>query len=67
MQVVKIITYILILAGALNCGLVGFFNIDLVRLIFGDMTLWARIVYGLIGVSAILYVFSSYHDIFENN
>lgn len=67
MQVVKIITYILVLIGALNWGLVGFFNIDLVQLIFGDMTFMARAVYALVGISAILYAITSYQDIFENN
>ncbi len=67
MQIVKIISYILVLIGALNWGLVGFFNIDLVALIFGDMTLISRIVYGLVGISAILYTIASYRDVFENN
>lgn len=67
MQIVKIISYILVLVGALNWGLVGFFNIDLVALIFGDMTVMSRIVYGLVGISAILYSITSYHDVFENN
>lgn len=67
MQIVKIISYILVLVGALNWGLVGFFNIDLVALIFGDMTSISRIVYGLVGISAILYTIASYRDVFENN
>ncbi len=67
MQVVKIISYILVLIGALNWGLVGFFNIDLVALIFGDMTVMSRIVYGLVGISAIFYAITSYRDVFENN
>ncbi len=67
MQIVKIVSYILVLVGALNWGLVGFFNIDLVALIFGDMTVMSRIVYGLVGISAILYGITSYRDVFENN
>lgn len=65
MQVLKIITYILVLIGALNWGLVGIFNIDLVAMIFGDMTVLARIVYALVGISAIIYVILSYKDVFE--
>ncbi len=65
MQVVKIVSYILVLIGAVNWGLVGFFNVDLVALIFGDMTLLARIVYGLVGICAILYAITSYRDVFE--
>lgn len=65
MQVLKIITYILVLIGALNWGLVGIFNIDLVGMIFGDMTVLARIVYALVGISAIIYAILSYKDVFE--
>ncbi len=67
MHVVKIITYILVLIGAINWGLVGFFNIDLVALIFGEMTVLSRIVYSLVGISAIVYAITSYRDVFENN
>ncbi|CDE61429.1 putative uncharacterized protein [Fusobacterium sp. CAG:439] len=65
MQVLKIITYILVLIGAINWGLVGLFNIDLVAMIFGDMTVLSRIVYALVGISAIIYAILSYKDVFE--
>lgn len=65
MQALKVITYILVLIGAINWGLVGLFNINLVALIFGDMTLLARIVYILVGISAIIYGAMSYRDVFE--
>ncbi|MBO6088405.1 DUF378 domain-containing protein [bacterium] len=54
MHILKIIAYILVITGAINWGLVGFFGFDLVAAIFGDMSLLSRIVYGLVGVSAIL-------------
>ena len=63
MHVLKIITYILVLVGALNWALVGLLNIDLVALIFGDMTLLSRIVYSLVGLSALTYIFLSYKDV----
>ena len=63
MNIVKIITFILVLIGALNWGLVGAFGIDLVALIFGDMTLLARIVYILVGISAIIYAIAAYRDL----
>lgn len=46
---------ILLVVGGLNWGLVGFFGVDLVAAIFGDMTAISRIVYSLVGLSA-LYV-----------
>ena len=63
MHIIKIITFVLVLVGALNWGLVGVFGIDLVALIFGDMTLLSRIVYILVGISAILYGIAAYKDL----
>lgn len=63
MRALKIISYILVIIGALNWGLIGLFNIDLVALIFGEMTILARIVYILVGISAIISLITSYRDI----
>ncbi len=59
MYTLKIIAYILVIIGAINWGLVGFFNFDLVALIFGEMTLITRIVYDIIGISAIYLLFAN--------
>lgn len=64
MYYLRIITYILIIIGALNWGLVGFMNIDAVALLFGEMSMMSRIVYGLVGISAILSLISTYRHIF---
>lgn len=48
-----LITYILVIFGALNWGMVGLFGVDLVARLFGNNTLGARIIYILIGVAAI--------------
>ena len=64
MYYLRILAYILIIVGALNWGLVGFMNIDAVALLFGEMSMMSRIVYGLIGISAILSLISSYKHIF---
>lgn len=64
MYILKIIAYILVLIGALNWGLVGFFNYDLVASLLGDMSLLSRIVYSLVGISAILLIFIN-REIFE--
>ena len=47
------VAVVLLIEGGLNWGLVGFFNLDLVAVIFGDMTTFARVVYALVGVSAV--------------
>lgn len=50
-----IIVGALVLVGGLNWGLWGAFQFDLVAAIFGgNETLMARVVYALVGVSAIV-------------
>jgi uncharacterized membrane protein YuzA (DUF378 family) len=50
------IAMVLVLIGALNWGLVGFFSWDLVAAIFGEASTVARIVYALVGVAALYIV-----------
>ena len=45
----------LVLIGALNWGLVGLFNFDLVAFLLGDMTFLSRSIYVIVGLSAIIY------------
>lgn len=54
MNFLKYIAYVLVIIGALNWGLVGLFGFDLVAAIFGEMTVVSRIIYSLVGVSAII-------------
>ncbi len=49
---------LLVAIGAINWGLVGIFQIDLVARLLGEMTGPARIVYGVIGVAGVLKVLS---------
>lgn len=57
MKTLDYIALILVIIGAINWGLIGFFQFDLVRVIFGNMSLLSRIVYALVGISG-LYAFS---------
>lgn len=51
---VDVIALTLIIIGAINWGLIGFFRFDLVAAIFGGMdTLGSRIVYALVGLAAL--------------
>lgn len=53
MKIVDKIALILIIIGAINWGLVGFFNFNLVDTIFGTMSLISRIIYALVGISGL--------------
>ncbi|WP_084544737.1 DUF378 domain-containing protein [Derxia gummosa] len=47
------VALVLLIVGGLNWGLVGTMGFDLVATLFGDMTPLSRIVYGLVGLSAL--------------
>ena len=49
----NILTLVLVIVGGLNWGLVGLFDLDLVAAIFGAGSVLARLVYVLVGLSAI--------------
>ena len=56
MKPLNLITLILLIVGGLNWGLVGLFNFDLVAALFGAGSMLARIVYILVGLSALWQV-----------
>ena len=61
MNFLRYTAYILTLIGALNWGLIGIFNFDLVAAIFGDMTVMTRILYSVVGISAIITALTMNH------
>ena len=66
MYIIRIIAYILVIIGAINWGLIGFFGFDLVASIFGEMTFFTRLIYDLVGISAIILLFT-HREIFYNH
>jgi uncharacterized membrane protein YuzA (DUF378 family) len=53
MRAINIVTLVLLIVGGLNWGLVGLLGFDLVAAIFGEMSPLSRIVYSLVGLSAL--------------
>jgi uncharacterized protein len=53
MKALNILTLVLVIVGGLNWGLVGAVNFDLVATLFGAGSLLARLVYVLVGLSAL--------------
>ncbi len=47
------VALVLVIVGGLNWGLVGILGLDLVGALFGYMTVLARVVYVLVGLSAV--------------
>ena len=59
MKALDVIVAVLLVVGGLNWGLVGFFQFDLVAALFGGAdAMLARIVYALVGLSAIYQIVS---------
>lgn len=54
----------LVIIGAVNWGLIGIFKLDLVNLIFGNMTWISRVIYTLVGISG-LYLLSLYGRVMD--
>ncbi|SHI97022.1 hypothetical protein SAMN02745163_01136 [Clostridium cavendishii DSM 21758] len=54
MRALDITALILVIIGAVNWGLIGFFQFNLVEAMFGDYTmLMSRIIYALVGLAGL--------------
>ncbi|TSC93476.1 MAG: hypothetical protein CEN89_13 [Candidatus Berkelbacteria bacterium Licking1014_7] len=56
MEVLKKVALVLVIIGALNWGLIGIFQWDLVGAILGGIPVLLRIVYTLVGLSGVLMI-----------
>jgi len=65
MRTMKQIALALVVIGAINWGLIGFFNFDLVATIFGgQQSTLSRVIYSLVGLSG-LYSLTIFNDLYE--
>lgn len=65
MKLIKIFAFILTVIGAINWGLLGILNFDLVASVFGEMTCVTRIVYSIVGFSGILTLLTVYGSLID--
>lgn len=56
MRPIDVIAAVLLVVGGLNWGLVGLVNFDLVAALFGAGSILARVVYCLVGLSALYQI-----------
>lgn len=59
MKELHMVTFLLVIIGAINWGLVGLFDFDLVKTLLVSMPSLMRLVYVLIGASAV-YVMATH-------
>lgn len=50
------LSIVLLIIGGINWGLVGIFKFDLVAKILGSLTFWSRLIYFLVGSSAVFSI-----------
>lgn len=50
---------LLVIIGAVNWGLVGLLQLDLVAAIFGEGTPLSRLIYTLVGIAGVVVAFTS--------
>ena len=72
MSWIQRIALILVIIGAINWGLVGFFQYDLVASIFGagsQAGAFARIIYALVGISGLVLIslFFRTNEVYEDD
>lgn len=56
MSAIQRIALVLTIIGAINWGLIGFFQFDLVAAIFGDNSAFTRIIYGIVGIAGLINI-----------
>ncbi len=56
METLQKILLVFTIIGAVNWGLIGIFDVDLVAMIFGDGTFFTRTIYTIVGICGIINI-----------
>lgn len=63
METLQKIALIFTVIGAINWGLIGFFDFNLVTALFGDGSMLTRIVYMIVGIAGIINIYTLFSHI----
>ncbi len=63
METLQKIALIFTVIGAINWGLIGFFDFNLVTTLFGDGSMLTRIVYMIVGIAGIINIYTLFSHI----
>ena len=66
MVIIQKIALIFTIIGAINWGLIGFFDFNLVASLFKDASVISRIIYSIVGICGIINIFLLFSHI-END
>ena len=53
MKIIDKIVQILLIVGAIVWGIIAIFDINIVEILFGNIKLLTKIIYGLVGISGL--------------
>lgn len=53
------------IVGAINWGLIGLFNFDLVATLFGPMSVVSRVIYTIVGIAGLVNIILFFVDLDE--
>jgi uncharacterized membrane protein YuzA (DUF378 family) len=53
-KTIHMVAFLLLIVGGINWGLIGLFDFNLVSMLFGSMPMLEKLIYILVGVSAVL-------------
>ena len=56
MEILQKVCLILTIIGAINWGLIGLLDFNLVSFLFGEMSMLSRIVYSLVGIAGLINI-----------
>ena len=62
MQTLQKICLLLTIIGAINWGLIGIFDFNLVDAIFGVGSMLSRIIYSLVGIAGLVNIYLLFYD-----
>ena len=62
MQIIQKLALVLVIIGAINWGLVGLFDFNLVDTLFGVGSIISKIIYILVGISGIIDISLLFND-----
>lgn len=63
MEILQKVALVFTVIGAINWGLIGFFDFNLVTTIFGDGSTLTRIVYMIVGIAGIINIYTLFSHI----
>ncbi len=62
MKILQKVALVVTIIGAINWGLIGIFDFNLVSSIFGEATFFTRAVYTLVGITGIINIMILFFD-----